>query len=164
MDEPKILSNEELEKITLEELEKNRVLMRDLEYTLNEFFTKKEVPAMVKEKRGGHCWFALPDDDHLYFFDDGWPIEYDDFLRPEDIIPSGHWHQKSRSEAEIKQLAKGLKMSVKRFWEEEYYCNPDVLGAIGVERAPFTKPLERTNRNFGKRERFSHRQGKWEAC
>ncbi len=179
-DKPRILREEELAQITLEELEKNRVLMRDLEYTLCEALKNagtsgnstnvKEirggncwlsVPTIVKEIRGGNCWFDLPDDDiHTYFFDDGWPIRYNNFLLSKDIIPSGHWVQKHRSAQEIREFAKELNMTVEEFWEEEYYCNPKVFKKIGVERAPFTKPLQRVSKD-GKKERYNHRLSKW---
>lgn len=164
-DEPRILTDSELEAITLNTLEGDRVLMRDLEKTLREAnFNSRaknaKMPPMVV-KCVPEVYFKLPDDsDHIYFFSEGWPIKYDNFLRSEDIIPSGYWVQKHRSAEEIRKFAKELNMTVEEFWEEEYYCNPKVFKKIGAERAPFTKPLERVD-GKGKKEQYNHCLSKW---
>ena len=52
--------------------------------------------------------FPVSDDSkHVYFFENGWPCHYDEFLNPEDIIPSGFStlnESKKNKERVLKQL------------------------------------------------------------
>lgn len=103
MDDVTVLSDRQLRELTAAELTGNRQLMRDFHYTLEqldregrkiplsqiEFSVKTDTPDL--SSTGYYTGFFLSSDPgHVYFFDHGWPMNFEGFLRPQDIIPSGY--------------------------------------------------------------------------
>jgi len=113
---PKKLSLIEISEIPLEQLVDDRVLQRDIHYSVekstrdtnyvdeerpynpNHIVTLKESGSLdwqqethsFKSISYQHETFRIMDKIHIYFFDAGWPCaKVPEFLRPEDIIPSG---------------------------------------------------------------------------
>jgi hypothetical protein len=103
MSEGKTLTYDEFTGLTLQELESDRALIRDVHFTIERAEKGSMIAVLLTEltihnkKEGQYSStsyvkaFQIDDRKHLYFFDNGSPIEYDDFLNPEDVIPSGNY-------------------------------------------------------------------------
>lgn len=103
--EPRLLTNKEFGQITLQKLEGDRAFMRDVHLTINESQQKEKfaiVDMMTNltvryESPDGKlsgvtstvAFFVTNDQKHAYFFELDWPPNYETFLNPEDVIPSG---------------------------------------------------------------------------
>ncbi len=104
MTEARRLTDEEFGQISVGELESNRALIRDVHLTIDKSKCDENstIPgAMIRiEIHTDGKWKSISfrkgftvvdDDEHVYFFEEGWPCYHDEFLNPEDIIPSGQF-------------------------------------------------------------------------
>jgi len=98
------LTDKEFGQISVQRLEKDRIFVRDVHFTINENKRDKDskISGMMirieihtdgkwKSISFTKGFTAVNDTEHVYFFKAGWPCHHDEFLNPEDIIPSGHF-------------------------------------------------------------------------
>ena len=152
---PKILGFEEFRSLTLDQLTGSRTLMRDLHDTLmdprrNPAISKYLTPFGIYDKKGRR-WksasfyegFAIGEDQsNLYFFDQGWPVKFMHFLRPEDLVPTERFTL-DMSEESLEEALRLLReknvalemISVPLCNFERLIGNPDLL----KEKAAVTK-------------------------
>lgn len=107
---------------------------------------------------------------YYYYFDSGWPLKYDQFLRPADLVRSGVYHLNGdreswdRALAELSQKPEFRISSIEDLGAAVYEANPQVLGAIGVHEAVLTKPLLRGSfERRGSKEQLNMITGRWES-
>ncbi len=134
-------------------------------------WVEKDQPHKWKLGVSGQRNYAVleGDPDHDYYFDEGWPIMYHEFLREEDLVRSGV-HHLNGDEASWKRALTELQAKPElgiRTREDlglaNYYGVPEAIQAIGVHEARLTKPLLRMS--FGKKaseERLNMHTGAWE--
>lgn len=109
-----------------------------------------------------HGAFQLSDSDYWYHFDEGWPIaELPDYLRPEDIIPSGRFSETYPKEVRDRVRA-NLGISEDEFSRLVYFSDPKVVKHRVMKEIPFNKPVNRVPVDGGEAERYNYRTAEWE--
>lgn len=132
---PKAYSFSEIKEIPLEKLITDRKLQRDIHYSIEistreDFYVSENHPynpnpvVVLKNSNSTshqHDTFRIEDKEHIYFFSAGWPVEkVPDFLKKEDIIPSGSGYPFNKPLNRVKEKG-GLPErynSVKQEWEQ----------------------------------------------
>lgn len=140
----RIIPFEEIKKIPLEELVNNRVLQRDIHYSLYLYanggrYQRNPNPIIKLEIQNSgervDLRFRINDKENLYFFEIEPPNEVvPSYLKEDDVIGSGRYT----------------------------YTRQREDGKWGNVEIPFNKPLNRVKKNGGIAERYNSREGQWE--
>lgn len=108
---------------------------------------------------------------YLYYFDSGWPIKYDHFLREEDVVPTaGVWHLNGGEawRLALEKLRQDPKHGIETMDDlggAVYDLYGPAMVAIGFHQPRLTKPLLRflfPTDPLKPAERLNMRTGKWE--
>lgn len=106
--------------------------------------------------------FQLSGGDYWYHFNAGWPTaELPDYLRSEDVTPSGRFSETYPKEVRDRVKA-NLGISGDEFSRLVYFRNPEVVKHGIMKEIPFNKPINRVLIDGGEAERFNYRTAKWE--
>lgn len=104
--------------------------------------------------------FRIQDRTNIYFFDEGWPgVEVPEFLRPEDIIPSG---SSTLDPSNYERVRSELRLSNEEMNDAIYACNQEVLEKLGTRDIPFNKPVNRVSERGGIPEQYNSRIQQWQ--
>ena len=112
----------------------------------------------------------ISDESHLYFFDEGWPMKWQTWLREEDCIPCGIFHLNSGPgvvEAALEKLKAddpNTRITTPKLLDwARYNCFPVAIKAIGTHEAKLTKPLKRCGVRKGDPEEvLNMHTGEWQ--
>jgi hypothetical protein len=101
------------------------------------------------------------DQRHRYFFPLGWPTEPPEYLRPEDVVPSGQYYPALPSAALEELHDRGLSDTTIRDYVRA--GNPEVTDALEFVELPFTKPFQRVSPELGSPvQHYDYRTHTWE--
>ncbi len=168
----------EISKIQPEELLTNRVLQRDIHYSIYDKTTRdpkiadKKVqynpnPSVILENvLGEHSevlekdTFRIDDSEHTYFFPKLWPTEeIPDYLKQEDLIPSGYSTLNNNLYETVREE---LSLTKEQMETEIYLKNKEILKKLGTDEVPFNKTLFRVKGEKSVPELYNPSTGQWE--
>ncbi|MCK4730550.1 MAG: hypothetical protein KAT28_04475 [Candidatus Aenigmarchaeota archaeon] len=169
----------EISKIPLEELLNDRELQRDIHYSIYDKTTRdpeiadKEVqynpnPTVILENVLDENSEVLEKDTfridgdkkHIYFFPTLWPTkEIPDYLKQEDLIPSGY----STLNNNLYETVRDESGITKEQLETEIYLkNKEILKKLGTNEVPFNKTLFRVKGEKSVPELYNQSTRQWE--
>ncbi len=177
MEEVSTIPFEEILRISPEEFVNDRDLQRDVHYTVRNSTRDEEFvngedrlynpnPVLEIEGEGRVSWerntFSLDDKKNTYFFREGHPAEdVPDFLREEDIMPSGFQTiGYGNADEVIEELE--LEGEDKLRWRA-YHMDDEVLSRLNHPDIMFNKPVHRVSNLGGKPELYNSRDGQWQT-
>ena len=120
---------------------------------------------------GGDAAAIEGTENHLYYFEQGWPTDWQRWLRKEDCVPCGIFHLNSGPGVAERALATLLAedpdtriKTPEQLRAAVYKCRPAALKAIGSHEVLLTKPLRRCGmRNGDPEEVLNMHTGQWET-
>lgn len=162
---PLLLTFGQISEIRLEHLLNDRILQRDIHYTLEKATYNEDAhmllgtpynpnPILGFENAAATGriitrTFTIKDPDNIYFFQNGWPIhDVPDCLRTHDIVPSGLY--------EDQDVFSGCTKEEGNMGDASNY-------PAGLSDIPFNKPLMRVNTYGGQPERYNSLCMEWET-
>ncbi len=168
----------EISKIRPEELLTNRELQRNIHYSIYDKTTRdpeitdKESQynpnsqIVLKNVLGENSavlekdTFQLADETHTYFFPKLWPTEeIPDYLKQEDLIPSGY---STLDNSLYENVQEELNLTKEQMETEIYKKNREVIEKLGTEEVPFNKTLFRVEGENEVPELYNRATGQWE--
>lgn len=188
---PRAIDSKDIRILTLSELEEDRVLQRDIHFTVSPIDCYKVGPEYDEM---GHISpvnfrFTIDDSDNIYFFRNAWPISGTLYcLKTEDIIPSGI-HTIDTSDDSIDQMLKEIQenhngcircetsrtqsngrttiavfdVHNRKTLKEALINNyPAILSLSKGYELPFNKPLMRVSRLGGIPQLYNAKTKTWE--
>lgn len=109
-----------------------------------------------------HGTFQLKEGGHWYYFSAGRPVkDIPEYLRPEDVIPSGLYTQTYPKNVRV-TIKKDLNINDDQLDYLVYCQDARVTKRAKLVEIPFNKPIKRVPKGGGRAERYNYNTHKWE--